>query len=160
MLRQNDVDLIYALDEKISRKNCIKTCVKPERIVFSASPGHSLAAQKTITLSEIVKHPLILAERISIYRQELDAAAARLEIEFTPFLEVNNLEVILKLLKKGIGISFLPEYVVKESVNKGELVLLNVSDCKVNLWSQVIRHKNKWVTPQMNLVMQLIRENI
>ena len=160
MLRQNDVDIIYILDKKISQKDCVKACINSEKIVFIASPDYPLAAQKNISLSEIVKHPLILAERIAIYRRELDEAAARQEIEFTPLLEVDHLEVILKLLKKGTGISFLPEYVVRESVLRGELVLLDVRDCEVSLWSQVMYHKNKWVTPQMSLMMKLIKESI
>ena len=160
MLRQNDVDIAYILDKKISKKDCIKSCIKSEKIVFITSPDYPIAVQEDISLSEIVKHPLILAERIAIYRRELDEAAARQGIEFMPLLEINNLEVILKLLKKGMGISFLPEYVVRESVYKGELVILNVIDCEASLWSQIIYHKNKWVTPQMNLVMQLIQENV
>jgi len=160
MLRQNDVDIIYILDKKISYKDCVKSCINLEKIVFIASPDYPLAAQKHITLSEIVKHPLILAERIALYRQVLNETAASQDLEITPFLEVDHLELIIKLLKKGMGISFLPEYVVRESILGGELVLLNVSDCVVNLWSQVVYHKNKWVTPQMDLMMKLIQESI
>ncbi|GHS98960.1 LysR family transcriptional regulator [Synergistales bacterium] len=158
MLKQNDVDIIYVLDKKISQKDCVKTCVNSEKIVFITSPDNPLAAQKDIYLSEIVKYPLILAERIAIYRRELDEAAARQEIEFTPLLEVGSLEVILKLLKRKMGISFLPEYVVKESVLNGELILLDVRDCDISLCSQVVYHKNKWVTPQMSFLMELVRE--
>jgi DNA-binding transcriptional LysR family regulator len=160
MLRQNDVDIVYVLDKKNSQKDCVRTCVNSEKIVFITNPENPLTAQKNIFLSDIVRYPLILAERIAIYSRALDEIAAEQGIEFRPFLEVDNLEVILKLLKKKMGISFLPEYVVRQSVFNGELALLDVKDCDIRIWSQVVHHRNKWVTPQMSFFMELIQETI
>jgi DNA-binding transcriptional LysR family regulator len=160
MLRRNEVDIIYYLDKKISRKDCIKKYVNPERMVFVSGTDNPLADQSRIPLSEVIKQPLILAERIAIYRRELDEAAARQDLEFTPFLEMDNLNIVLKLLKKGMGVSFLPEYVVTEEVGNGEINILDVTDCDVELCSQVVYHKNKWVTPQMDFFMKLIGEII
>lgn len=159
MLRQNDLDIIYLLDNVIYQKDCIRACTSPVDVKFVASPENPLVKQKNISLAEIAKQPLILAERDAIYRRELDNEAAKKNIEIVPMLEVDNLEVVIRLLKKNLGISFLPDYVVNESVNRNELAVLDVKYSNLNLWSQLVYHKNKFLTPQMQAFIELIRQD-
>ena len=159
MLRHNEVDIIFILGDKISQKECIRAFAAPIDVVFVASPENSLAQRTSLTLAEVLEQPFILAERNAIYRRELDRLASHRNIEFSPFLEVNNLVIILKLLKKKMGVSFLPEYVVREDFQKGKLVKLNVKGCDVKLWCQILYHKNKWVTPQMELFIDTVRKS-
>ncbi|MDO5114521.1 MAG: LysR family transcriptional regulator [Synergistaceae bacterium] len=159
MLRQNELDIIYLLDYVIYHRDCVRACTSPVSLKFVAAAGSELSGRKDIPLAEIMKEPLILTERDAIYRRELDQEAARNDIELEPFLEVDNLEVVLRLLKKQMGVSFLPDYVLHESVNSGELALLDVRYNVINLWSQLVYHKNKFITPQMQAFIQLIRES-
>jgi len=159
MLRQNELDLIYILDNIIYQKDCVRACTFPVSVKFVAPLTHPLVNKKKISLSEIVQETLILAERDAIYRRELDNEAAKKGIEVIPTLEVDNLEVVLRLLKKWDGISFMPDYVVKESVENMDLKVLDVSYSNINLWSQVVYHKNKYITPQMETLIELVRKN-
>ena len=43
---------------------------------------------------------------------------AEKEIEIVPVLEIGNTETIINLLKRGMGISFLPKFTVKEEMKK------------------------------------------
>ena len=113
----------------------------------------------SISLAEIAQEPLILTERDAIYRQELDHEAAKNDIELVPILEIDNLEVVLRLLKRGMGVSFIPDYVLHESIARGELSVLNVRYDAINLWSQLVYHKNKFVTPQMQAFIRLIQDS-
>ncbi len=97
--------------------------------------------------------------RDAIYRRELGHEAARNDIKLVPFLEINNLEVVLRLLKKQMGISFIPDYVLHESIERGELALLDVDYHIINLWSQLVYHNNnnKFLTPQTLAFIRLVQ---
>jgi len=66
--------------------------------------------------------------------------------------------VIVKLLRKNMGISFLPEFVVKEKLESGDLVRLDVPDIQVQLCRQLLCHKGKWITPAMQAMIDLLCE--
>ncbi|MDO4559938.1 MAG: LysR family transcriptional regulator [bacterium] len=159
MLRQNELDIIYLLDNVVYHKDCVRACTSPVSLKFVASPKNELCRRKNIPLAEIAKEPLILTERDAIYRRELDNEAARNGIELVPFLEIDNLEVVLRLLKKQMGISFIPDYVIHESVEAGELAVLDVDYHIINLWSQLVYHKNKFLTPQMLAFIRMVQES-
>jgi DNA-binding transcriptional LysR family regulator len=122
-------------------------------------PGHSLADKNELRLGDILRYPLILTERNSVYRKTLEEIVAERGMHISPFLEINNTAAIVKLLHRQAGISFLPEYVIRESVESDRLVPLRVMDCHVWLWCQIFYHENKCVTPQMNSLMQIIEQH-
>lgn len=158
MLRSNELDLIFVLDKKIYQKDCIRAFASPVKIVFVASANHPITKEKEINISDILKQPLILTERDSIYRKVLEERLALSDIELTPFLEVDNTSIIMKLIKKGLGISFLPEYIVQEDVKKNKLTILSIEDYVITLYYQVFYNKNKWVSSQMKLFINLMSD--
>ena len=62
MLRQNDVDILYFLDEKIYFPEWIKLLEQPEKIFFVASADSKLASQKKISIEQLLQEPLYLTE--------------------------------------------------------------------------------------------------
>ena len=66
--------------------------------------------------------------------------------------------MIRTLVERGIGISFLPCYAVKDSIKNGTLVKIDVSENQIEVWRQLIYHKNKWVSPAMRAMIKLIKE--
>ena len=58
----------------------------------------------------------------------------------------------------GAGISFLPAYVIRDDVLAGRLAVLNVPDCQITEWRQILRHRDKWVTPQMEAMLSILKE--
>ena len=77
--------------------------------------------------------------------------------ELHPRLEVGNTDVITRFLLKNKGISFLPEYVVQNDVKEGRLAILDTECPGIVMWSQLAYHRNKYVTPQMELFLELMK---
>ena len=73
-------------------------------------------------------------------------------------VELGSVEMIRTLVERGIGISFLPYYAVKDSIKNGTLVKIDVSENQIEVWRQLIYHKNKWVSPAMRAMIKLIKE--
>ena len=62
------------------------------------------------------------------------------------------------LTERGMGLSFLPEYIVRAALAAGTLARLNVPDCRVEMHRQLFYHRDKWLTPQMKGFIALVRE--
>ena len=56
-------------------------------------------------------------------------------------------------------ISFLPDCVTKELVESGELCYLDVCDIKVDIWKQLIYHKNKWMSKSLKVFIEYVKKN-
>ena len=65
--------------------------------------------------------------------------------------------MITSLLAKSDMISFLPDFVTKPLVNAGVLCYLDISDMHIEIWKQLIYHKNKWMSKSLRTVIEYIR---
>lgn len=157
MLKQNELDIVYILGKKLCSIDFVCAWSEPVRIVFVSHPDNPFANKKSVLLRELVEQPFILTENTGFYRIALEETAMQKGIVIQPLFVIDNTSAIIKLLKKGLGISFLPEYAVKESVMKNELAIIDVEDCSIQFWSQLFYHKDKWLTPQMESFIELIK---
>lgn len=160
MLRQNDIDILYFLDEKHDSPEWIKVSERPEKIFFVASAESSLAGQSRIPIERLLEEPLFLTEKGISYRYAMEQLLAAKGYELHPFWEVGNTDVITRFLLKNKGISFLPEYVVHDYLEQGDLVILDTECNDIIMWSQLAYHRHKYVTPQMNLFLDLMTKRI
>lgn len=160
MLRQNDIDILYFLDEKIYFPEWIKLSERPENIFFVASADSPLAKESHIPMERLLQEPLYLTEKGISYRYAMEQRLAAKGYELHPLWEVGNTDVITKFLLKNRGVSFLPEYVVHEELKKGQLVVLDTDCEEIIMWSQLVHHRNKYVTPQMQLFLELLTRHI
>lgn len=160
MVRQNDVDLLFFLDKKTNFPEWVKVAEHLEPIVFVSSSKHPLTKSRHIPLNKIFKESFLLTEKSISYRYDLEQMAAASNTEIHPFLETGNTEVITKMLLQNAGISFLPEYVIRQHLKTGRLSILDAACPKVQMWSQLVYHKNKWLTPQMKLFIEIMKKNL
>lgn len=160
MVRRNDVDLLYFLDKKTDFSEWNKVLERPEPIVFVAPADHPLAGQPQIPLQTILAEPLVLTERGISYRYDLEQLLAARGLELHPFLETGNTGIIVDMLLHHAGLSFLPRYVVQTYLESGALTILSVDAPSIQMWSQLVYHRNKWITPQIEQFLSLMREHI
>lgn len=159
MMRQNDVDLLYFLDRKLYSSEWIKVFERPETIVFVTYPSHPLAGKKNVPMERLLEEPLILTTRGVSYCDDLEQLLAAKGLELHPFLEIGDTDVIIKLLQQQAGISFLPQYLVQEYLDAGILTMITTDIPVIQMWSQLIYHKNKWITPQMRIFIDLVKKH-
>ena len=83
------------------------------------------AGMESIPLERLLQEPLYLTEKGISYRYAVEQFLAEQGRELRPFWEVGSTDVITRFLLEGEGISLLPEFVVREHLEKGELVVLH-----------------------------------
>ena len=159
MVRQNEIDLLYFLDQRTNFPEWVKVAERREQAFFVASAESPLAGEKAIPLERLMGEAFLLTERGISYRYTMEQQLARRGLELHPFLETGNTDLITRLLLQNRGISFLPEFVVREELEQGRLVRLDVDCPPIEMWSQLVYHRDKAVTPQMERFMEvLLRE--
>lgn len=163
-MNKNTIDLVYLLDQRIYDHRWEKVLEEPEDICFVSSSKHPLA-QKTanekrpLDLEELLKEPFLLTEKDASYRFVLDRYLASNGQKIEPFLEIGNTEFIIQLLKNNNGLSFLPEFTIKNEVTAGALSILPVHDFHMRVWRQILYHKDKWITREMNAFIELAKNH-
>jgi len=155
LLGKNTLDLVYLLDQRIYDPRWVKALEEPEQIVFAAAASHPMARKASLTLDEAIAQPFILTEKDASYRFALDQYLAACGKTLRPFLEIGNTEFIIEQLKNGCGLSFLPEFTIRSCVTEGSIAALAVEDFQMRGWRQILYHKDKWVSREMEAFIEL-----
>ena len=168
MMNSNAIDIVYFLDKRMYDSKWIKVLEEPEDIVFVTASGHPFVGRDSLDrcppvrtpvyryrAAMVIDQPFILTERNASYRFILDQYLAAQGKEIHPFLEIGNTEFIISLLRKNLGVSFLPEFTIHQDIINGELAVLDVRDFYMRTWRQIVYHKDKWVTREMDAFLRL-----
>ena len=114
--------------------------------------------KKVIPLDILPRQEFLLTERGMSYRDALDQCMAAHSLAIHPYLELGSAALLCQMVERGMGLSFLPEYIVRAALAAGTLARLNVPDCRVEMHRQLFYHRDKWLTPQMKGFIALVRE--
>lgn len=159
ILDHNEADIILTLDSHVYHKDYViakERSMSTHFVVGSSSP---LAKKKKLMMNDLLHHPFILTEKGMGYRRVLDKTLAKQSIEIQPVLEVGRTDLITNLLEDGKAISFLPDFVTQEKVAEGKLAYLNVVDASIDIWQQLIYHRNKWISKSLSTFIQYVMEH-
>ncbi len=158
MLDRNEADLVITLDSHIYQKDYVIAKEQHIDMHFVTNPSSRFAGNKNLSISDIKDEPFILTEKEMGYRRIFNRALAKMNIDIMPALEVGRTDLITLLLEEGEGISYLPDFVTKEKVQEGKLIYLDVTDVDIDIWKQMIYHKNKWISNPMKTFIEYVKK--
>ncbi len=154
LLSANRVDLAYTLDHPLAHPGFVLALDAPEPIRFLAPADHPLAGRAGLSLADLAGQEFLLTERGMSYRDALEQLLAARRLALRPYLELGDTALLCRLVEQGLGLTFLPQYVLNSCLT-GRAVPLDVSDCEIEMRRQLFYHKDKWVTPQMEVFLRL-----
>ena len=160
MMSQNQVDLIYVLDQPIYDVRWVKPVEVTEPLVFVSSVDSPLTKLGKLSLEEVLEEPFLLTESNANYRYALDQYLASRGLKVDARLELANTDVLLNLVKEGYGLSFLPYFAVRKKVIQGEIAILPVPDYDITMSRQLIYHRDKWMTEEMKEFVRIAKTMI
>ncbi len=159
-LRNNETDMVYTLDNRISRSDFIVQQEQRENIHFCAAVDHPLAKKMKentiLTWEDIQQYPLYLTEAGVSYRYNLERLLGERGLELVPDIELSNVQTLLQITAQGEGISFLPEFILQPAVESGKIALLFAEGIQIQVWRQLIYRKGKYLTPAMQGMLDLL----
>ncbi len=158
LIDRNEADIVCTLDTHIYNTSYIIANEEKVKVHFVASPENPITKKEDLTKSDLLCEPFILTEKGMSYRRIMDEKFAEDKIEISPILEISSTAIICKLIEANAGISFLPDYVTEKSVCEGKLIRLDIADFKVDVWKQLLYHRDKWISPQMQAALDFLSE--
>ena len=155
-LCSHELDFVFTFDEPLYRSDLICDVKQPEEVIFLTLYNESFDQSQCLPIKQLCKQPFLLTEANAAYRFVLEKMLAEKGIEIRPILEIGNTETIINLLKKGMGVSFLPLFTVQELLKEKRLMQLRTDLKPTKMYHQLLHHKGKWVTPQMEIFTNLV----
>lgn len=154
LLNHNEADLVMTLDSRAYDAEHI--IVHEEKVTahFIAPMDCPLAERELVPIREMLEQPFLLTEKGMSYRRLLDERLAARSLEIVPVLETGDVALICHLVEQGAGCSFLPDYATQKAVEAGKLARVPVEGFEIDVWKQLLRHRDKWLSPQLQAVME------
>ncbi len=151
-------DIVFMLDEPIRSSGLTVEPMVEEQFRFFAAPDHRLANRTSLQLADFHDEVFLTNEKGCTYRSMFDRAFEKEGIDTITHLEFQNAEAIKQCAMARIGIAFLPEVTTKAEVERNELVALPWNIPDLHVYTQMLWHKDKWLSPILSAFIGAARE--
>ena len=157
MLDHNEADAIITLDSHSYRNDYVIAKEQLLSMHFVTNAKSKFAGMKNLKIAEIINEPFILTEYGQGYRRVFDKELAKKSLDITPVLEIGRTDIITSILAQSNMISYLPDFVTKPLIESGSLCYLDVTDMNIDIWKQLIYHKNKWISKSLKTFIEYVK---
>ncbi|MFE4711973.1 LysR family transcriptional regulator [Paenibacillus sp. NPDC056722] len=129
-------------------------------LVLIASPllvedQHNFTAKNQVkAVSMIVNDPS------SIFQQKFDQYIKDKNIVMDNIIEVGSIEATKRCVSSNLGVAYLPRFTVEEELRKQSLIELPTELESERITAICSHHKNKWLSPAMELFVSLLEEHL
>lgn len=128
------------------------------KAVLVASPFADKSLLDFVTPHQRKPFSLICNEPDGYYQLDMDKYLAQKDIVMNPYMKVQSIEAVKKCVMNNLGVAVVPTYSIGEELKNGSLMPVKTElDDKIYN-SFYIYHKNKWLSPQMELALNLLKE--
>lgn len=118
--------------------------------------NHRFVGREAVHLQEVVAEPLILFHADSVSRQIVDEQFAEVGLSPRVVMEMRSPEAMRKLVEAGVGISFLPELTVRESVEAGAVHVVPVKGVGFGREIGVAWRRGRYFGPAIRNLLEAI----
>ena len=157
MLAHNEADIIMTLDNHVYQSDYIIAKEEPLSMHFVTNSASKFAGVKGVSVRDIINEPFVLTEYGEGYRRVLDKELATKSLEIAPVLEIGRTDIITYVLTQSDMISFMPDFVTKSKVESGQLCYIDVCDINIDIYKQLIYHKNKWMSKSLKAFIEYVK---
>lgn len=136
-----------------------------DRLVLALPPSYKdvFSPYDTISLQELTELPHILREEGSGSRYLIEKELSRVGIspkKLNITAEVSDNDTIKRMIKLNIGTSFISEFAIKEEIETGSIIPVEVSGLVLERTFYFVCHKKRFLSPLYNTFKEFILNNI
>jgi DNA-binding transcriptional LysR family regulator len=96
--------------------------------IFVASYKYDKLMDRPISLSELIKYPLLTLPRNSTTRVNLDSLLKTMNLSITPEIVLESVDLLIEFAKLGLGVSHVLKVSALEAIEKQELFEVKVKE--------------------------------
>ena len=111
-----------------------------------------------LTLADVAACDLLLREKGSSGRAFLDTVFEAHDLSVSPLWESASTEALVRAVAAGIGLSILPERLVRRALASGAVLTRPIEGASLARTCHIVWHRNKYLSPSLKLLIGLIRE--
>ncbi|MFA6948941.1 MAG: LysR family transcriptional regulator, partial [Eubacteriales bacterium] len=154
-------ELDFAVIEGVSHSDSILSeTLRSDRLVPVCAPDNTLASQSGVTPELFCANNFLLREVGSGTRELLDNALAAEGYSVTPSWESTSTTALINAVERGLGISVLPDELVREQIESGRIKSFCVPSLNFKRTFNIIHHKNKYLTEAAKNFLTVCRESV
>ena len=157
MLRQNKIDLMLTLDDRVYDPDWTCAWSQEEDIVFLCAPDHGFAGRKDIPLAELLQENMLLTERWCNYRHSFERICDKYQMQPRSSLEIGCTNTILHFTEHNLGVTFLPRLTAQASLQTKRLADFSVKEVSIRMLIQLVYRKSMWCTPAMDAFIEEVK---
>lgn len=124
-------------------------------MTLAASPTVKKLYPDFITPDRVLPIPFIINEQNCIFRQIFEQYLRGRSIILDHTIELWSIPTIINLVKNDVGISYLPTFTIQAELDAGELEEIPTDLSEKTITAVCAHHKNKWISPLMQLFIDL-----
>ncbi len=128
------------------------------KAILVASPFANNNLLDFITPHQRKPISLICNEPDGYYQLDMDKYLSEKDILLNPPMKVQSIEAVKRCVMNNLGIAVVPTYSIGEELKNGSLMPIKTELDKKTYDSFYIYHKNKWISPQMELALNLLEK--
>ncbi|WP_342513538.1 LysR family transcriptional regulator [Sporosarcina sp. FSL K6-1522] len=157
-LQEGLLDIAFIMDTSKPGDTLRIEYLIEEKIKMVVSPDHLLLAKSEISPKELEKETFLLTESGCSYRTLLEDSFRSVEVYPKNKFEFGSIEAIKQCVIAGLGIAVLPEMAVEEDIRLGKMKELAWVNTLSPVFTQIAWHKDKWMTPPLQALIELTHE--
>lgn len=159
-LEHNSVDCILTLDYPIIHPSLDVNWSNTMPVTFFCSPNHPFAKESSLKLEDIMSQRLLLTESKRNYRAALENIATERGLVPKCSLEIGSTQILINTIKNSDSICLLPNYNLEAPIRKKEIHPLKVDDFELNMFTQIVCYKDKWISPALHAFIEVSRHEL
>ncbi|GHO86316.1 LysR family transcriptional regulator [Dictyobacter formicarum] len=152
------VDVAFVIDGPQRSTALMVEQLVSEPLLILVAPDHELAQLPSIQAQDLDGESFLLTEAGCSYRVFFERALNEEGVHPTTHLEFTSVEAIKQCVMASMGVAFLPEVTVAQEIAQGRLVALNWPEHNFHVHTQILWHKEKWLSPALNAFLTVTRE--
>ena len=154
----NTVD-IALIEGNVNSPNIEQIKFMDDELILVCSTEHPFSSYDEIDLDMLDGQDFILRERGSDDREFFESFLAANELEINIRWESISIIIIFEAVKAGLGLTILPEVIVKAGVSLGNVHMIKIKNVSLKRQFSIIYQKNKFLTKSAKKFINLCINN-
>ncbi|MCC5468526.1 LysR family transcriptional regulator [Pelosinus baikalensis] len=157
LIRNNTIDIALTLTKEINQPDMEVRALCGEPMAVVVSPLHQLAQKKIVEPKDLSGECLISSPEGCGYRPIVLSILKEHEVTPSAIMEFSSVGARKECTICGLGVAILPKISVKDELERGRLVELDWKGPSFGVKTQLIYHREKWLSPTIKAFLELCK---
>jgi DNA-binding transcriptional LysR family regulator len=130
---------------------------RDDKLAVVCAPGHALAGKQKIAMTALAAVPQIGFDREAPTRKGIDRMFRDKGLDYSPIMEMDNVETIKRAVELGLGVAVVPLATVQHELARGTLVARPLSDGSFTRPIGLLIRKGKYLDRASSAVLDAFK---